>query len=155
MCTKIYAARPRGSGFDFDGARRWHPPLEVSVAHGVFAWELGRTTSRDLGTENSRPGENSPQWELRILDSGLKGGCFARQAGSFGAPRLGADCTGRGQTVSSGTRGGSRQEASQAAFRVHPLSKASTAAFCPFSYSLQPKAAIAAFESFSANSIFK
>ena len=153
MCTKIYAARPCGFGFNFDATRRWHPPLEVSVAHGVL--ELGRTASRDLGTENSRPGENSPQWELRILDSGLKGGCFARQAGSFGAPRLGADCTGRGQTVSSGTRGGSRQEASQAAFRVHPLSKASTAAFCPFSYSLQPKAAIAAFESFSANSIFK
>ena len=152
MCTKIYAARPCGFGFNFDATRRWHPPLEVSVAHGVL--ELGRTASRDLGTENSRPGENSPQWEdVRILGSRLKGGCVSRQAGSFGAPRLGADCAGRGQTVSSGTRDGSRQEASQGAFRVHRLSKASTAAFCPFSYSLQPKAA--AFESFSAHSIFK
>ena len=35
-----------------DATRRY-----VCVAHGVVAWELGRATSRDLGTENSRQGE--------------------------------------------------------------------------------------------------
>ena len=44
-----------------------HPPLQVRVAHGVMAWELGRATSRDLGTENS------PQGEL-----GLKGAARTR-----------------------------------------------------------------------------
>ena len=37
--------------------------LQVCVAHGVMAWELGRATSRDLGTEN----------RLRILNEGRLG----------------------------------------------------------------------------------
>ena len=32
-----------------------HPQLRVCVAYGV-AWEVGRATSRELGTENSRQG---------------------------------------------------------------------------------------------------
>ena len=35
-------------------AVRQVPPLQVCVAHGIVAWELGRATDSDLGTEHSR-----------------------------------------------------------------------------------------------------
>ena len=31
--------------------------VQVCLAHGVIAWELGRAKSRDLGTENSQQGK--------------------------------------------------------------------------------------------------
>ena len=48
--------------------------LQVCVARGVIVWELGRATSRDLGTENSQEGETELKGAARTL--GLQFRCI-------------------------------------------------------------------------------
>ena len=41
--------------------------LQICVALGVIAWELGRAKSSDLGTENSRQGKTGLKGAARTL----------------------------------------------------------------------------------------
>ena len=66
LCNKTVRSRVRFSLIQIPPAV-CRPLLQVCVAHGVIAWELGRAKSRDLGTENSRQGK-----------TGLKGAARTR-----------------------------------------------------------------------------